>query len=306
MSLATYPLIAWGDPDDMQVDWTAVGAVVSSGYTDPFGGAAAYVLQDDDGAAIEYVKKIVAFSGDGTQWIYGCFRQNTTDQTALGLFQVVDETASVERGGASLTFSGSTLEASIYGSATQVVQVDIGDSWYFVAAEVPSVVAANTNSLRIYPAITSAATTASMRAYMRPIVLLDYIDDYRLYATPRDGYAAVESGSGVRDAWDQGTNYIRSGTAAWVPPLMRAAPAIVSGYRGPHESTGANCGVEAMLLAGWEMQSLVWVPDRSNCRVSQSAYLTSPTAGWAPSQQPNGDYSIALELVSTSAPGAVA
>lgn len=304
MSLATFPLIAWGTPDDINA-YTSFGSVgVTTGVSDPFGGTSAVTLDDDTAGSTEAKYKTVAGLLAGSSVVRVFAKQGTA--TVSDAF-LNDETNATGRGVLRLTWSGGVPTASIpAGNAVAVTPVAVGDGWYFCGMVSSGVVAGASHRLYLYGASSSAASTGTTSWYVRNAVLLDYVDDYRRFADKRPGYAVTESGSGVRDAWDQGTNYVRRGTVQWVPPTARSTPAIVSGFTGANESTGVNCGVQAMLLAGMQMTSMVWVPDRSACSVNQSVYLTQPTAGWEPTQQPNGDFAFPLELVSASAPGGVA
>lgn len=159
--------------------------------------------------------------------------------------------------------------------------------------------------LELYATNATASSTGSTIFYVRNAVLLDLPANYRRFARPREGYETAVVPSGSRDSWSYGNEYVRRSGAHWIPAVARDWPVTVSGFQGANESTGVNCGVQAMLLAGMDMQAMTWVPDRSACSVNQSVYLTAPGRDWEPSQEPNGDFSFEMETVTASAPGAV-
>lgn len=304
MSLATYPLIAWGTPEDISASpWADAGTpIVTGSIADPFGGTSAYTIEDNDGASNEGRRVTFTLAGDGVQWVVAFVKAGTATSTEVGLW---DATAGAWRGQALLTWSGG-VPTTTAATGSVLTPIACGSGWYCqIMGTTSATVSANSNYLYLYPAGAQTADTGTASFYVRNAVLLDYVDNYRRYADKRVGYATVEGGSGVRDAWDQGTNYHRRGTVQYIPATPRDAPVTVSGFLGGNEATGVNCGVEAMLLAGMQMTSMVWVPDRSDCATNQSVYLTSPSAGWEPQQQPNGDFGFEMELVTATDPGAV-
>ena len=96
-----------------------------------------------------------------------------------------------------------------------------------------------------------------------------------------------------------GTDYHLAGDIRWIPDSPTDTPAIVSGWYGDNESTGVNCGVAAMLTAGRDKQSLLWVKDRSDCTTYTSGYLVQPMNG-RPDLEGNWRRKFGIELRSTS------
>jgi hypothetical protein len=304
MNLGTYPLVAWGTADDLST-YTQVGTgTLTAGQTDPFGGTAAYLLNDTNVGALGDVTYLRTASTvlHGTEVPVEVFLREGTSPYALVVLW--DATASVARVSALLVWNSGAPYVTL-GSGTGLSLVAVGGGWYLLRCLSATIVSGNSHQLWLYATSANGAETGTTYFYVRNVALLDTPSAYRRFARPRDGYAAVVSPSGVRDSWSAGDEWVRMARQSWVPATARDTPVAVSGYAGENELTGVNCGVEAMLRTGWTMGTMRWVPDRADCTTYQDVYLTKPGQGWAPDTEGNGDTAFDLELVTPSAPGLV-
>lgn len=144
--------------------WTVSGTpVVTTGQTDPFGGTRAALVNDDDGAAVEYILNTTTFTGDGTKAIAVTAKQGTATASDIVVF---DNTAPATRITVRLTWTAGVPALSVLsGSGTVYSVTSLGNGWYQVQFIVNSIVAANANRLRLYGASTTAATTGTTYYY---------------------------------------------------------------------------------------------------------------------------------------------
>lgn len=309
MNLGTYPLVAWGSPDNISA-YTKVGGnmTVTGGQADPFGGTGAYLLDHvyvGSGFDTTYMKSASA-AMYGTQVPIEVFIKVGSAPASFALIELYDTTASAYRAGLAVQWSGGVPTNNVgLGFGSWLSIVDVGNGWYVVRGLSDTIVSGNSHSLRLHATDGGGAEDGNVYYYVRNHALLDVPSAYRRYARARGGYQTAVVPSGSRDSWSYGDEWVRTARQSWVPATARDTPVSVSGFVGQNELTGVNCGVEAMLRAGWDMQSLTWVPDRSACSVNQSVYLTAPGQDWQPQTEGNGDTAFDLELVSASAPGAV-
>lgn len=304
MNLGTYPLVAWGTADDLST-YTQVGTIaVTAGQTDPFGGTSAYLLNDTLATGIGDVsyRRTASTVLRGTQVPVEYFiREGTSPYSLVVLYDV---TASVERLVGLVSWSGG-VPSPTTGGGTALTMVAVGGGWYLARFLSSTIVSGNSHQLRLYATSANGMETGTVYYYVRNHALLDVPATYRRFARPRGGYETAVSPSGTRDSWSYGDEWVRSARQSWVPATARDNPVSVSGFVGENELTGVNCSVEAMLRAGWDQQTMRWVPSRSACTVYQDVYLTAPGKDWRPDAEGNGDTAFDLELVSASAPGAV-
>lgn len=301
MILGTYPLIAWGTADDLSTYTNINTCSVTGGQTDPFGGTSAYLLNDASGAEVRYVRT-AATALTGTQVPVDVFVKAGT--STFSLFQLYDTTAAATRLTMLFVPNGGNPYLTA-GVGTALSLVSVGGGWYLARSLSTTIVSGNSHRLELYPTDNNIASTGTVTYYVRNHVLLDVPSAYRRYARVRGGYETAVTPAGARDSWSYGDEWVRSARQSWVPATARDTPVSVSGFVGANELTGVNCGVEAMLRTGWDLQTMRWVPDRSACTVYQDVYLTAPGQDWQPQAEGNGDSAFDLELVSASAPGVV-
>jgi hypothetical protein len=293
MPLSSYPLIAWGDADDISASpWTNGGVpAVAGGVDDPFGGTDAYTITDD-AAVNEYrIKPLTVPARVQPIEVFARFR-SSAGSTIL----VQDQTDGVPLFRINIAWSGGVPTITgLTGTLHHVISCGAG--WYLFRglSIVPN--PAHTNQLRLYPTVIGTGVeTGATDFYLRRVALLDVVDRAISGDEPRAGSEFERMPSGVEDAWVVGWDEIFEGQIRWVPPLLTDG---LSGWYGQDPAIGVDCGVKAMLRAGREKQPLVWVPDRSACRVNQSVYLAAPLQG-IPDPEPNGYRRFGIKLVSDS------
>lgn len=306
MALA-YPLIAWGTADDISgAGWSSIGTpIVTGGQADPFGGASAYLLNDDDAVVGEARNKAFVPLASAVQ-IPIFVRQGTATIAGWLVYDVTS--AGANRGYINLTGWGTGTPTVVSGGTLGTVSVSVspvisvGGGWYMAIASVTGLVVGNSYLFYCYPANNNGSAGASMGStyfYVRNSVLFDVPQNPIAWRTPRAGTEKVRGLDGGFDTWLTGKDSKFRGEFAWIPSAPRSSPAIVSGWEGLNESTGINCGVQAMLEAGWNAQSLTFVPDRSDCTTSIASELVKPFDQDEPTMKPNGDRSLILELGSS-------
>lgn len=298
MALTTYPMLAWGSPDDLSAYTTGSGTpTVTSSVTDPFGGTGAYTIDDNDAGGVENKYKAVTFTANGTQQLVTCAKAGTATTSHVGVF---DNTAGAFRAVLALAWSGGVPTATIAsGSGTVHGTVSLGSSWYAILWSADSVVAANTNRIYYYGATSSSATTGTTSYYVRNMVLFDLVDEIVSFPRPREGSAWAQTPSGTEDAWITGTDEVLRCRLHFIPQTPTGTPTVKSGWYGANEAAGVNCGVKAMLTAGRTKTSLLWVPSRADCTTYQTAYLAEPMRDGV-DLEPNGARAVGIELRGSS------
>lgn len=131
--------------------WTTFGTpTLLSGQSDPFGGTGAYLVTDDDPAAVEGFYWAVTFTGDGTKAV-SIFAKSST--AASSVIRLHDITASAARLLAVITWASTPSVACTAGAFIRQRQGVNG--WWRFDFQATGVVAANTNRVYAYPAETS-------------------------------------------------------------------------------------------------------------------------------------------------------
>lgn len=300
MPMRSLSLVAWGTADDISgASYSNIGTVsVTSGVTDPFGGTGAYTLNDTDGAAISG-RRHALFTVGSTSLVFAfCVKQGTSSQFRV---DISDSTAGAGRNTIIGAWSGGVPAVTdSVGTILTPSGIALGNGWYLVISTATTV-SGNSHRFDLYPASTNTAATGTTSFYVRNVVLLDLIGSPKAYSEPAQGYEVAIAPSGTRDAWKvKAPDECLAGRVSWVPTAPRSFPQIVSGWDGANESTAVNCGVKAMLEAGWDMNLLRFVPDRSTCTAYNDAYLVEPAQGWQPELEGNADRAFAFKLVSAT------
>lgn len=302
MPLSTYPLIAWGSPDDIST-YVAIGtAAVTGGFTDPFGGTLAYDINDASGGVGDARYKLLPTSlPNGTSWFAVMSRANGAGASGL---QIWDDTAAVDRHTIRWTWSAgvpSTPATIGGGSGTILPPIPLGGPWYLLLFSANGLVGANANRLYLYPADPSspAATGRTIFVVMNA-VLLDLFDEAVSWEEDREGSEYQQGPSGFEDAGRTGIDHLLEGRVRFVPQFPRLDPGPVSGWYGENEMVGVNCGVKAMLRAGREKQLLRWVSDRSLSTIYRDTYLVDPLKE-KPGFERNWERTFLMRLRSASA-----
>jgi hypothetical protein len=132
--------------------WSDAGTPgVTPGITDPFGGAAAILLEDNDAAGDEGRYTVCAFTGNGTKAYAVIVSAGTLGTIRC---QAYDAMAAVTRHQVTVTFNGGTTAptlATSAGAGTIFTPVALYDStgrlWWVIRFSASGVIAANTNQL---------------------------------------------------------------------------------------------------------------------------------------------------------------
>jgi hypothetical protein len=299
MPSQTLPLVAWGTADDLSAYTQSGTCGVTPSVTDPFGGTGAYTLNDTDAANISARLKSGIVTGLQIPIaVIGVFiKAGTSAESFIRFWDTTDPGTRIQM---DIAWSGGvpTVTAS---TGTMVGTIPVGNGWYFTLAY-GNIQRGNSHQLELRPATQGGVTaTGTCTFYVRNTILPDLLGAPKGFSRPAHGYEVVTAPSGVRDAWKiKASDEVLQGRVAWVPTSPRSFPQIVSGWDGQNESVGVNCGVKAMLEAGWDMNLLRYVPDRSACTTYTDAYLTLPGAEWTPDLEGNADRAFAFELVSAT------
>jgi len=292
-----YPIIAWGSSEDFSA-WSQVGTcAVTGSAVDPFAGTTtAYLLADDDAGAVEsrYKEYTAAYSGYHVWTVCSAYFSASTSAVKFS-----NETLSYD---GTATYAWAAFEATLTASGNSTVYTPAYLGSFYLQRISVYAKAGNTMRMTIYPSGETAADSGGTYYYQSDLTLVGVHDNLISWEEPREGSSWAQSGSGVEDAWIQGTDYRMNVTLPWVPFHDRESPEPVSGWGGPREYNGVNCGVSAMLRAGRNKQTLTWYKTLYAVTGSEYAvpsYLVDPMRG-APELQVNGDRSLTLELRNTS------
>lgn len=135
--------------------WAAVGTPTRVASAHTASGVTLDLIGDDDGAAQEYYSQTIAFTGNAVKAISVHVKEGTIDAAAGSLVYLTDLTAVADRLSGVVTWSGGipSVAASV---GTYLGKEPLADGVWRLFFQTTSVTAANTNSLRIVPAVTAA------------------------------------------------------------------------------------------------------------------------------------------------------
>lgn len=140
--------------------WTVVGTpVLTSGQADPFGGTAAYLIEDNDAIGGESLVQNVGFTGNAEKCFMVFVRQGTV---ATNFFALHDATVPTYRHLVRISWSGGIPTLStVIGAGTRFAPISAGAGWWIVAATGTDVLAGNTNRIELSPVDTSGSATGT-------------------------------------------------------------------------------------------------------------------------------------------------
>lgn len=151
--------------------WTVDGTpVLNAGFSDPFGGVAAYNLGDDSAAAAESIRRSFTLGGDSAVAASLFLRQDGSAQLMeCGLW---DSTAVLWRHLVRVQWGGAAPSvpslSTVLGSG-QLFPVQRwathNGGWWRIMFHAPGLIAANLNYFYLYPAGTTVANIASVFAF---------------------------------------------------------------------------------------------------------------------------------------------
>jgi hypothetical protein len=145
------------DEDDLTAWATSGTPVVTASVDDPAGGTDAFTVEDDDGAAVEYIERVVTFT-DGARAVVFVVRENTMPASGVQALQIRDTTAGVNRLVLDITgwVNGEPTVAATIGSLLD--KRPVGGGFWAVYGQAVGVVGSGSNRARLVPAGTSAQT----------------------------------------------------------------------------------------------------------------------------------------------------
>jgi hypothetical protein len=151
------------DPENFGV-WTVGGTpILTSGQADPFGGTAAYLINDDSAAVTESIYEPVTFTADAEKCISVFVKQGTSDDFMLGLY---DNTAGAWRHEVTGTWSaGVPSLATFVGAGTRFPVEPYANGWWRVAVSATGVIAANVNRFFLAPTRDTVGDTGTTFFY---------------------------------------------------------------------------------------------------------------------------------------------
>lgn len=129
--------------------WTAVGTPTRTAAAKYCGDIALDLLGDDDGGATEQYNISVTFTGDAVKSMSAIVAQGSATTTCIG---IRDDTAGVFRARANITWSsGAPVVTPVEGTQERPPEA-LGNGCYRVFLASTSVTAANSHTIRVYPA----------------------------------------------------------------------------------------------------------------------------------------------------------
>lgn len=130
--------------------WGVIGTpTLTAGQADPFGGTAAYLIEDNDAGNAERLTLGLTFTGNGDKATALYVKQGTSDDFFFG---VHDFTAGVWRHQVKGTWTaGVPTLSSTVGSGTLFTPEQVASGWWRVAVSIVGVVAANGHTYYLAP-----------------------------------------------------------------------------------------------------------------------------------------------------------
>lgn len=138
--------------------WTNTGTTLTSGQSDPMGGTAAYLVDDNSAGAAENIRITPTFTTDAVSKAVSLFMKAGTSTTSNILLR--DDTAGVNRLAVSVAWSDGVPTATA-STGTHLATIRHRDGWYRLLFRSTAVTVANTNTVYLYPATTTAGTTGT-------------------------------------------------------------------------------------------------------------------------------------------------
>lgn len=169
--------------DDLTL-WTAIGTpVVTASIDDPAGGTAAYTVEDNSGAGLEYLQRTVAFTGDAVKSATWIVRENTMPATGNQRLVMWDNTAAATRMSVLISAWVGGEPTVSADTGTYLGKRYLGNGYWMIYGQTTSVTAANTNQVFVRPTDTAAATGSidvyrvnAFDATLPPFSILDASD----------------------------------------------------------------------------------------------------------------------------------
>jgi len=141
------PLQIVSTPEDFSA-WTNLGTpIMTSGQGDPFGGTAAWLMADDDAAALEGKQLAVTFTGNAVKALSLYAKAGTASELFV---ELRDQTAATNRFQCTITWSGGVPTISnLVGVFLRQETIPNAPGWYRFHFQTTSVTAANSHTWNI-------------------------------------------------------------------------------------------------------------------------------------------------------------
>lgn len=137
--------------------WSAIGTPTRTAAAATCGDLSLDLIGDDAAGTLEGYSQTITFTGNGTKGL-SIFKKAGTSTSSV--VRIRDTTAGATRGQATIAWSGGvpTVTAT---AGTDVGTIACANGTYRFRFQCPSVVAANTNVVEVYPATTGALATSN-------------------------------------------------------------------------------------------------------------------------------------------------
>lgn len=249
--------------------WSVTGTpVLTAGQSDPFGTVAAYLVDDNDGAAFETIFLVVSFTGNGEKAFSLFVRQGTS---ASSWFRLRDTTAATDRHTIGISWSGGVPTLStLVGAGERFPVENFGNGWWRVSGTATGIVAANNNVFEYGPAAFTAASTGTGFIFGANAWNDTTYGPYRGPTSPGpSGFPTTQEGSllFVRGAPVSTTAWLRAGDLIDIV----GAPVVldVTGQVDTNTKGGAQIPISPPLFSG------IFLPDAAAVTVDPTAIFFS-------------------------------
>jgi len=133
-------------------NWTSIGAPTITAISQNNGYETLDKIDDTSVIELQGKRNTIAFTGDGTKVISFTIKKDTATASLVRLY---DSTAATVRFGCDITWTGTVPNISVSTGAEEKPKIALVNSCYRIFISCPSVVAANTNYLEVYPSATN-------------------------------------------------------------------------------------------------------------------------------------------------------
>ncbi len=163
MELDERLLILEGQRINLVTDWDlstwslSDTPIVTTSQADPSNATSAFKVEDDNGAAIEYIHTTPTFTANATKAIAIFLKEGASAPAGGSQIVLRDTGASADRLDANITWSAGAPSV-VMTTGTFIKAITFRSGWYLLWFRTTSVTAANTHEFRIIPAEISAQT----------------------------------------------------------------------------------------------------------------------------------------------------
>lgn len=150
--------------------WSAVGTPTRTGGAHTAAGVSLDLIGDDDGGNTEGYEQSISFTGDAVKSVILILKEGASPGSTVGV-RVRDTTAGVNQLEVNVSWSGGVpTSAFVTGSETRDPEL-LTDGAYRFCFQTASVTAANSHTVRVFPASSGAADTGDV--YAGAVMVMD-------------------------------------------------------------------------------------------------------------------------------------